>query len=285
VTALATASTRAAAEQWVLVLASQRISSKLERGPEGWAILVGARDAEAAARALAAYERENPDPVSAQVPRIDYGRTWAGFAMAALLVAFFGVTGPRDPAVFWFREGSASAELILRGELWRMVTALTLHADLGHVLANAVSCALFATAVCWSMGPGVGWCLIILAGAGGNGLNALVHASGHSSVGASTAIFGAVGLLTGLQLVRRRRLGFRGRRAWAPIAAGLALLAMLGTGKGSDLSAHLLGFLCGAVLGVVAVLGMLRAPARGTQSLLLLCALAAVVYCWHLALS
>jgi membrane associated rhomboid family serine protease len=282
---LRTAPSRAVADQWSLVLTSQRISSKLERRPAGWTLLVGPRDVEVAAQALDAYERENPDPATARLPRIDYGRTWAGFAMATLLVAFFWITGPRDPNVFWFREGSASAQRILDGELYRTVTALTLHSDMGHLLANAVSCALFATAVCWSMGPGLGWWLILLSGACGNGLNAMVHGAGHSSVGASTAIFGAVGLLGGLQLVRKHRLGFRGKRAWAPIAAGLALLAMLGTGKGTDLSAHLLGFVSGAVLGVLGVLGVPRPPAGRAQGLLLASALAAIVVCWRLALA
>jgi membrane associated rhomboid family serine protease len=234
---------------------------------------------------LDAYERENPDPAAEPARRVEYGPTWAGFFMAGLLGAFFLVTGPRDPNVDWFREGSAAAERILQGEVWRTVTALTLHADLGHILANAAACALFATAVCRSVGPGLGWWLILLAGALGNALNALAHGSHHTSVGASTAIFGAVGLLTGLQLVRRHRLGFRGRRVWAPIAAGLALLAMLGSSAQSDLSAHLFGFLSGTVLGVPAALGTRRIPARGTQAVLLLSAIATVVACWQLALS
>jgi rhomboid protease GluP len=94
--------------------------------------------------------------------------------IAALLVGFFAVTGPRGPNV-WFDQGSASARLILSGEVWRTVTALTLHADLAHVLSNALACLVFVTAVAWWLGPGVGTWLVLLAGAGGNALTALAH--------------------------------------------------------------------------------------------------------------
>jgi hypothetical protein len=44
------------------------------------------------------------------------------------------LTGPREPGAIWFDRGSASAQQILAGEVWRTVTALTLHADLAHVV-------------------------------------------------------------------------------------------------------------------------------------------------------
>jgi membrane associated rhomboid family serine protease len=85
------------------------------------------------------------------------------------------------------------------------VTALTLHADLAHVLSNALACLVFVTAVAWWLGPGVGTWLVLLAGAGGNALTALVHGPASVSGGASTAIFGALGILAARQSVARRR--------------------------------------------------------------------------------
>ena len=78
------------------------------------------------------------------------------------------------------------AELILAGELWRAVTALTLHADHAHLLSNAIACALFLSVVCGALGAGVGSALVLLAGAGGNLANALLHGSHRVSVGAAT---------------------------------------------------------------------------------------------------
>jgi hypothetical protein len=41
-------------------------------------------------------------------------------------------------------------------------------------------------------------------------------------------------------------------RPWLAIAAGLALLAMLGAGEDTDVLAHFFGFLAGIPLGLVA---------------------------------
>jgi membrane associated rhomboid family serine protease len=216
-----------------------------------------------AERALEAWERENRPRESVAPPPVEYGPTRAGFVAAGLLLA--------------------SAERILAGELWRTVTALTLHVDLAHLFANVAACALFVTAVGRALGPGLGGLVVLLSGAFGNLLNALAYGSHHTSVGASTAIFGAVGTLAGLQAIRRRVRGFRGSRVLAPIAAGLALLAMLGTGERADLWAHLFGFLAGGLLGLP--LGALRrAPARPLQWLLVAVTVAIVASSWWIAL-
>ena len=82
---------------------------------------------------------------------------------------------------------------MLAGEWWRAVTALTLHADLAHVLANAVAIAIFLGAVARRLGPALATWLALAAGVAGNVLTALVAGGGHVSLGASTAVFGALG--------------------------------------------------------------------------------------------
>ena len=91
---------------------------------------------------------------------------------------------------------------------------------------------------------------ILLTGAGGNFINALLYKSNHISVGSSTAVFGAVGILAGYQFLKKFRLSGRGAKAWLPLGAGLALLAFLGSSKYADITAHLFGFLVGIVAGV-----------------------------------
>ncbi|MFQ5960651.1 MAG: rhomboid family intramembrane serine protease [Candidatus Methylomirabilales bacterium] len=276
---------RAMAEEWALVLVAEGLSPKVRSARDGFVLGVPAEEAERAAAALFAYERENPaEPQDEEVP-VGSAHMWMGFAVATALVAFFFVVGGRNPAAQWFMRGSADAERILLGELWRTVTALTLHADFGHVAANAIAIALLLSAVCRALGPGLGFALVLLAGVGGNIVNAVLHGSLHVSVGASTAVFGAIGVLGGLAVVRRRRKGARGRHAWMPVAAGLALLAMLGMGEQVDLWAHLWGFVVGGMLGILVAFAVPGRPAARVQWALGGSALAVVVYCWALALA
>jgi len=157
-----------------------------------------------------------------------------------------------DSTVPWFERGGADAGRLLQGEFWRTVTALTLHADLVHVLSNAVGMAVFLGAVSSLLGPGTGCALVLLAGASGNLANALLQPSTHVSIGASTSVFGAIGLLGGLGLARHRRRTLMRRRAWLPMAAAFALVGLLGTaGQRVDLWAHFFGFVCGGLLGIV----------------------------------
>src|SRR2546422_168453 len=121
---------------------------------------------------------------------------------------------------------------------------------------------------------------LLAAGAGGNVLNAFLHGAHHSAVGASTAVFGAIGLLGGLQFGRKRRR----RGAWLPVAGTLALLAMLGSDCEADIVAHLFGLLVGGVLGVAAALLVARPPGRPAQWALAGAALAAVAGSWLVAL-
>jgi membrane associated rhomboid family serine protease len=276
---------RERAEAWGLALSSQSIESRGVRLAEGWGVFVDAGVAERASAVLEAYDRENlADERPASQPE-EYARSAIPVMVALLLVLFFFLTGPRDAAGVWFQRGAASAEAILRGELWRTVTALTLHADLAHVAGNALFFSVFATGVCWSLGPGVSSLLILLAGAAGNGLNALLHPGGHVSIGASTAVFGAVGILSGIRLGRRGAGTRARRRGRLALAAGLALLAMLGVSERADVAAHLLGLVAGVAVGWPAGAGLTRPPAAAAQLACLLIAGATVVAAWLRALA
>jgi len=270
---------RRAVEEWALVLAAAGIAHRVARGAGRWRLLVAASDADRSIAALDAYDAERRNAPAGEEPP-EYGPTYVGFLVAVLLVAFYGVTGPADPGGAWARAGSASAELIVHGQAWRAVTALTLHAHPAHLLGNAVACAVFVTAVGRALGPGVGCWLVLAAGAGGNVLNAFLHGAHHSAVGASTAVFGAIGVLGGLQFGRKRRR----RGAWLPVAGSLALLAMLGSDREADIVAHLFGLLVGGVLGVAAALLVARPPGRAAQWVLAFGALAAVAGSWLVAL-
>lgn len=278
---------RRQADEWILVLEAEGLSPSVWQAPEGFVVGVPADEVERAKAALSAYESENPArPHEAGDEPTGSVHLYVALAVWVVLLDFFFITDAWAPAARWFEYGSADAERIVAGELWRSVTALTLHADLKHALANAIAGAIFLTAVCRRLGPGLGVALVLLTGVGGNLINAFAHETYHVSVGASTAVFGAVGVLGGVGVVRRRRLGVRGRYAWVPLAAGLALLAMLGTtGERIDLWAHLFGFAVGGVLGLAVALTVPVRPGARVQWVFGLVALALVVLSWVAALN
>ncbi len=139
---------------------------------------------------------------------------------------------------------------MLAGEWWRAVTPLTVHVELAHLGGNLAFGAFFGYFVGRYLGAGVGWLAVLLGASGANLLNALVQSPLHRSIGASTAVFAALGLLVAYTWRRGflRDTPWRGRIA--PIVAGLGLLAFTGTsGENTDLGAHLFGFIAGLVFG------------------------------------
>jgi hypothetical protein len=102
-------------------------------------------------------------------------------------------------------------------------------------------------------------------------------------VGASTAAFGAVGILVALRLVpgEARPPGKR----WPAPVAGVLLLATLGAAPGADLTAHAFGFITGAGLGFVAGVALRKRLGPAIQWVLGGVAATAVAVCWRLALT
>jgi rhomboid protease GluP len=240
----------------------------------GWALVVEDVDAPAAEAALAAWETENP-PRSAPLARPDDGWSLAGVAAGVALLAFALQAG-MDPAGNLVERGGADAARMLQGEWWRAATALTLHADLAHVAANAVAIGVFLGAVARRIGPALATWLALSAGVVGNVLTALVWRDGHVSIGASTAVFGVLGTLSALQAPRRG--------AWVTLGAGVALLGLLGTGARADLLAHLFGFAVGVAEGL-AVRRMMPPRRSLLQPALALLATVPIVLAWWRALA
>ena len=276
------------ANTYALVLTSYGISYVVGRTANGWELRVADEVREEALSLIEAYREENAVEAGAEKPAsMEYPaeKTFTGVWVSLfLLAAHLARLSASDPSEIVGRAG-AGAEQILSGELFRTLTALTLHADFLHLAGNLVGIALFGTAVCHLTGAGLGWLMILVSGMLGNLANAWFFQSNHLSVGASTAVFGALGILGAVQTCRRRRSNTTGFRAWLPLAGGLALLAFLGAGRHSDITAHLFGFLAGAVLGSVYELRLGVPPEKRWQHRFLALAGAAVVFSWLAALS
>ncbi len=260
------------AREWSLVLQSSETWHVVRSTPSGFVLLVRDAEYEAAATSIDRYEVENKDfPPPRPKEQARFAPSAAVPFIFLALAAFFMVTGPAIRGSAWFQQGTAVTELVLSSEPWRAVTALTLHADTAHLLGNAISGTVFASAVHRRLGPGGGSLAILAAGTFGNIANAVYHVaigqSEHRSIGASTAIFGAIGVLAATQLFinRRKNDGQRGFLSWAaPVVGGFALLGALGAGGArTDLGAHLFGLLAGGLIGAVA--GFLLRDKLGTR--------------------
>lgn len=273
------------AGDWALVLAAASIEHRVDERDGQFALIIHAGDAAAADQALAGFDDEGTP--EQQPPAPDLGWSPLGLICAFGFLAMLLVTGTRERGSVWFAAGSASADLIMHGAWWRAVTALTLHADVWHVVGNAVASLVFITAIGRWLGGGLGALLILVSATAGNLLTAVRHHTNHDSVGASTATFASLGLIAGLQVARRMRLRTRPGYAWVPLGAGLGLFAMLGVAAGSDYWAHLLGLGFGVLFGVGWAIAQLkrgwRAPRWPVQALLGAVTIAIVVGCWLLA--
>jgi len=279
------ATSRARAEEWAVVLAALDVPCGLREEPDGWTVLVSPADAVTALDALESYERENAaepveTPAAVRPPR---PVTFAGVYVALLLLAVFALSGAREGRSIWFERGSADAGRIVAGQWWRAVTALTLHADAPHVLGNALAAALLVSVVCQALGLGVGLWLVLLAGTAGNLTTAFVQRRDFVSVGASTGVFGAIGILAALRVVTPERVRLGARRPWVILAATLVLLVFFGTGPNVDVLGHLFGLLAGLAAGVLGALTLRRPLTPALQWLLTLAAAAALAGAWRLA--
>lgn len=289
--ALRSTTDRSRARDWRLALEAEGIGARLTQEATGYTVWVAERDFEIAEDLLRAFDAENsafaPPPATRERATLRGAGPFQGaLVIVTSMVVFFAATGPPDGGASWFARGSADAARILAGEGWRVVTALSLHADWAHVLSNAVTGLFLLTALGRNVGAGVAFALSVVAGASGNLLNAALRSDPHISVGASTAVFGMVGILSGLSIVRRRERNESLRRVALPVVGALGVLAMIGTaGDRVDVWAHLFGLLVGIPIGVVTARALHQPlPAIG-QILAGATTLGALLLSWHLALS
>lgn len=216
-------------------------------------LVIEARAEQAVARQLELFREEQSRP---RAPRPPKPRSQPIRLQLLLLPSLLWCLVFLLQQEFLIREqGLADAQRVLaEGEWWRAFTALTLHADVGHLAANALGWLLFGAFLGSFTGAGLAFFLSTLAGAAGNGINLWVMAAeGHRSLGASTALFAALGLQAGLAILAQTG-GGRFRRIFVPIMASVALLALMGAGDETmrtDIGAHLWGFVCGVFPGLI----------------------------------
>ena len=245
-------------------------------------------DSRRAIEEITACEQENRHwPPSAEVQKIPRTENPPTLLMIGGLVVFHIVTGAWSSGNPWFTNGAVNSEMIVQqGQWWRLITALTLHANQVHLVGNCVTGAFVAHLLCRITGYGTGWLALLLSGMAGNLLNILFRQGPHLSVGFSTAIFAAIGIFCGMQLAIRKATYVQ--QLLPPLGAGAGLLAMLGTqGEHTDLGAHLFGFGCGILCGLLLQISGLDHQAENSrlQAGLFAVTLVLITGCWFLALT
>lgn len=277
---------RHACSERALVLESLRIPYEIVDDELSCVILVPAEVSAEAAEQLRRYDAENPPRRRRRPARIDYHNAIPG--LVAYVVVLLGIGLLAANNVFdadWRGAGRVDGVLVRAGEWWRTITALTLHSGIRHLVGNILFGMLFGLFAGRLLGSGVAWLAIVLAATAGNLCNTLLLSPTHSSIGASTAVFAALGIVAGhvwrAKLMRQDHWPYR----VGPIVGGLALLMYTGTGDAkTDVGAHLFGFVCGFATGILLV------PLRGRLHLTSLqkssaaTAIAVVILAWIKAL-
>lgn len=202
------------------------------------------------------YEKEQSEAV--ETPVLPVFGSGVELLLAWTVVLFFCFSMQQESASFTDQYLNSSAGIMQNGEVYRAFTALFLHGDFEHLMGNILYGSVFCLLVANSLGPWTGWGLILASGFLGNLTNAVLHHEvAFRSLGASTATFGALGLLVGVGLYQAwlDRSVRSGIRTLVPLAIGVMLFAMFGIGSPdpsstTDVMAHVLGLGFGILLGV-----------------------------------
>ncbi len=279
---------RGECQEQALVLDALGIPHLSADGPRSSVLLlVPAEYALRAREQLRLYAAENHRrPVKPEL--ILHGHGYPGvFVYVLVLVVAFLVQARVAYGVDWLEAGALDGAAVRAGEWWRVVTALTLHGDGGHLVANLVFGAFFGAFAGQYLGSGVAWATILLAAGSGNALDLLLLPPTHRAIGASTAVFAALGMIAALMWRAEARGGASWAKRYAPLIGSGVLLAFIGTGDAqTDAVAHLTGFVAGLVAGAaydVRRPRWLQSP--GVQMAAGTAALATLAACWWLALN
>ncbi len=247
---------RQKADLILVILASQSVKAVIETDKNGsCTILVQDADIRAAETQLEWYTEEN---ISVQkITRQQATGTFFCPAAAATALFLAGIhyilthQGLYRQAILNF---GSSSYYLHQGQTFRAVTALFLHSGARHLLGNMAGILVLAGPLLRLAGYGRGLLLLLAAGTTGNLISESLGRDAGLSIGASTAVMAAVGLLA----AHRMTLGngfsysiFARLKGLAPFAAAATIAAMFSHGENTDVSAHLFGFLAGTGIGII----------------------------------
>lgn len=236
---------------------------------------------------IAAIRNRYWPPGSLDLPAQTISKLPTVFSICAIVTVFSIQTHMPWLTELGVNSSSSVWEL---GQWWRILTAITLHADLSHLSGNILGLSLFGYLSCRYLGNGLAWLLVVLSAAAANATGVVLNlGQPYQSLGASTAVFAALGLISGFPLgtfiLSKHPLQ---QRDWLiPFLGGCILFAWMGGGEfPTDVAAHLWSFAYGLLAAILVATTALHTKLTTLhQNLLLLIAPALLAGAWLWALS
>jgi rhomboid protease GluP len=277
------------AMDWSLVLTSQKIATEILAFPEGkapYGLKVQHSDLVRAQDAIRRFQHENvSSPWHKQLPASGFSFNWACLLWCLVLCIFAWMGWTARPEI-QLAGIMKSREVIEGNAWWQTVTAVMLHADIGHLASNVSSGFLLLGLAMGRFGAGPALLAAFLCGVWGNFFGLWIHETPYRGLGASGMMMGALGMLGphSIQLLKKHPQA--GRIIVGGILAVTMLFSLWGLSPTSDVAAHLGGFISG--LGMGALLGLIPEKQLQAWRLNMLCSLLLtflLVWAWRMALT
>lgn len=248
---------------WSLALVSQGIEATIERSPERerWVLLVPPQDLARAQECIRLYRTENRGwSWRKQLPGADLDLHWGAIVFCVVLALVHSFSAYQAPVLEL--RGTMNPEKVMNGEWWRLFTAVFLHSDMAHLMANVSFGIVVLGLAMGRFGAGFALLFTLLAGAMGNVAGLAFHARPYIGLGASGMMMGALGVLAIHSIALWRDYPRAARYIMSGVSAGFIIFVMFGVSPNSDVLAHFAGFLAGMLFGAILALG----PAKVTRS-------------------
>ncbi len=141
--------------------------------------------------------------------------------------------------------------VVVEGEWWRLLTAMFLHGGMTHLLMNMFSLYIIGRPMELYFSPKSYLSLYLLTGIVGGLVSIVVHPE-TVAIGASGAIFGVFGALSGYFFAYRRELGEHAHQFMKDFALIIGINLVIGfTIPNIDVSAHAGGLVSGLIGGLI----------------------------------
>jgi len=235
--------------EWSLVLTALGIDHIVQKGKNGFYLEVKLGNKERAIKEIVEFEKEQEEDLREENHKYSKhikssysieSSIWILFSIFLFHLISKNLSLPLQ------QRGCANSWAIYKGEWWRLITSLTLHKNIPHVLSNIFWEGVFIYFLLKEIPPSIVWTLIFLGGSLGNLLNYFFHPLNHISLGFSTCVFATIGISIGIRGIQNPKdIGVYAM-------SGLGLFAMLGIGaQGVDVGSHFFGLITGSIIGAV----------------------------------